>query len=401
MNKYKVIWFDDEYKTLNIIREKAFVNGIELIGFDNSKEGIDELEERIENYDGAISDGLFFKNPGQSGDSVTDKALFEVGLAFDRLSDRKKLPWFILSGQDKFTKERNSFADAFKDNKVYDKLNDDDLISLWEIIKIEADKQPETQIRHEYSKVFELCTDKYIGEDASKPLLGILRSFKNSTILFDDELYFTQIRIILEKVFRAANRIGLLHDKCLEGGKVNLTESSLFLSGENTKHLEVSCEKSHFTKIVSDLVKSILFITGAASHTVDAEIKKNINLTEYRNTISTPYLLYCLTFQLMDILVWFKSYADNNRDLSLNKSYWLPKIEAIGELQEGKVINYNTEKGFAFFKPNNSGTNTIIPPHLVFNHSLQNDLPIIVEIEEYEDNRSGETRKRVKRVEIK
>lgn len=399
MNRYKVIWFDDEYKTLNIIREKAFINGIELIGFDNSKEGIDELEERIENYDGAIADGLFFKNPGQSGDSVTDKALFEVGLALDRLSDRKKLPWFILSGQDKFTKERNSFADAFKDNKVYDKLNEDHLVSLWEIIKIEADKQPETQIRHEYSKVFELCTDKYIGEDASKPLLGILRSFKDSTILFDDELYFTQIRIILEKVFRAANRIGLLHDKCLEGGKVNLTESSLFLSGENTKHLEVSCEKSHFTKIVSDLVKSILFVTGAASHTVDAEIKKNINLTEYRNTISTPYLLYSLAFQLMDILIWFKSYADNNQDISLNKSYWLPKIEASGVISEGIVLS--TEKGYAFFKPNNGATNTFIPPHLVANHSLQSDMPIKVEIEEYEDNRSGETKKRVKRVEVK
>ena len=401
MKRYKVIWFDDEFNTLDIIREKAFVKGIDLIGFGNSKEGIVELEERIENYDAAISDGLFFKNPGQSGDSVTDKALFEVGLAMERLIDRKKLPWFILSGQAKFTKEKNSFADAFKDNKVYDKLNDDDLLALWEIIKLEADKQPETQIRHEYSKVFEVCTDKYIGATACKPLLEILRSFKDSTILIDDELYFTQIRIILEKVFRAANRIGLLHDKCLEGGKVNLTESSLFLSGEKTKYLDVSCEKSHFTKIISDLVKSILFITGAASHTVDAEIKKNINLTEYRNTISTPYLLYSLTFKLMDILVWFKSYADINQNVSLNKSYWLPKIVAIGEMSEGKVINYNTEKGFAFFKPNNGGTNTIIPQLLVAKNSLVNEMPIMVEIEEYEDNRSGETKKRVKQVEVK
>lgn len=400
MKRYRVIWFDDEYKTLNIIREKAFVNGIDLIGFDNSKEGIDELEKHIEKYDAAISDGLFYKNPGQSGDSVTDKALFEVGLALDRLCERKKLPWFILSGQDKFTKEKNSYADAFKDNKVYDKLNEDDLVGLWGIIKIDADKQPETQIRHEYSKVFEVCTDKYIGEDASKPLMRILGSFKDSMLLFDDELYFTQIRIILENIFRAANRFGLLHDKCLEGGKVNLTESSLFLSGENTKHLDVSCEKSHFTKIVSDLVKSILFITGAASHTVDADIKKNINLIEYRKTISTPYLLYSLTFQLIDIMIWFKSYADDNQDIALNKSYWLPKT-VIGMLTEGKVINYKAEKGFAFFQPDGSGENTFIPPHLVANHSLQDEMPIRVEIEEYEDNRSGETKKRVKRVEVK
>ncbi len=401
MNRYKVIWFDDEHKTLDIIREKAYVNGIDLIGFDNSKEGINELEKRIEYYDAAISDGIFFQAPGQSGDSVTDIALFDVGMALNRLKHRKNLPWFILSGQDKFTKEKNSFANAFKENKVYDKLNEDHLVSLWEMIKNEADKQLETQIRHEYSKVFDLCTDKYIGEDASKHLMVILKSFKDSTIVFDDELYFTQIRIIIEKLFRKANQIGLLHDKCVEGGKVNLTESSLFLSGEITKHLEVSCEKSHFTKIISDLVKSILFITGAASHTVEAEIKKNINLTEFRNTIRTPYLLYSLTFQLMDVLIWFKSYSDNNQDVILNKSYWLPKIEVSDELIEGIVINYNADKGFAFFKPNNGASNTIIPPHLVSNHSLQNNMPIIVEIEEYEDNKSGETKKRVKRLEIK
>ena len=78
MNKYKVIWFDDEYKTLNIIREKAFVNGIELIGFDNSKEGIDELEKRIENYDAAISDGLFFKNLNLSNANPTSKSALSV-----------------------------------------------------------------------------------------------------------------------------------------------------------------------------------------------------------------------------------------------------------------------------------------------------------------------------------
>lgn len=45
MSKYKVIWFDDECNTLNIIREKAFLNDIRLVGFENAKEGIEELRK--------------------------------------------------------------------------------------------------------------------------------------------------------------------------------------------------------------------------------------------------------------------------------------------------------------------------------------------------------------------
>ncbi len=397
MKKYNVIWFDDKFETLNITYEKAFLNGINLIGFTNVMEGVHELKHNISDYDAAILDGNFYQSPEQSGDEMDDTAMFNVGLEIEKLSSKKKLPWFILSGEMNFTKEKNKFAQGF-DKKVYNKLIVEDLDLLWNDLRKAADQQPETQIRHEFANVFEVCTEQYIGVSAQKPLLTILKSLKDPTLDFDDELYFTQIRIILEALFRCANRIGLLHDKCIQGGKVNLTESSLFLSGEQTKHIEVWCKKVHFPKLISESVKSILFITGAASHTVDPDIRNNINLDQHRATNNTPYLLYSLTFQLMDILVWFKRYADENNDIKANKSHWLPEQTFEGEWLEGNVINLNPIKGYAFFKPKYGVTNTLIPHPLVTQNKLSNDDSIIAIIETYNDNRTNETKTRVKEI---
>lgn len=371
MKKYNVIWFDDEFETLNIIKENAAINGIILNGFGNAKDGIEELERNLIHYDAAIVDGKFYNNQGQYGDSMDDSALRDVIQAFFRLEDKKVLPWFILSGQISFTKEKNRYADGFKANKVYDKTMDDHLVSLWNDLKMEADKQLDTQIRHEYSNVFEVCSEQYIGEVAQKPLLKILKSIKEPETDFYDELYFTQIRIILESMFRAANRRGFLHDKCLEGGRVNLSESSLFLSGAKTKHLGVSCGVSHFNKIISEYVKLILFITGAASHTVDPEMARNINLASYRKEVNSPFMLYSLAFQLMDILIWFKSYTDKNPDIEKNKALWIdnPDIIAKAEGVIGTVIQI-AENGYGTFEPKDGGKTLSIIPTMVRNYNL-------------------------------
>lgn len=325
MKRYRVLWFDDKFRELEIIKEGALLENILLVGYDNADDGIKELESNISLYDAVLIDGLFYEKSGQNEDdliTVKDEALRKVFLSLERISVIKKMPSFILSGQKSFTKEINRVADVFKNNKVYDKTNDEDLKQLWLDIKAEADQQIDAQVKHDYHSVFEVCSEKYVGFEATKPLLQILKSIKQPFENFDDELYFTQIRIIVESVFRAANKYGLLHDACIDNGKVNLTESSLFLAGENTKYANVKCAKKHFNPIISKSVVSILFITGAASHTVDPQLKNNINLAEYRKIIKTPYLLYSLAFQVMDLLIWFKSYIDSNNDVAINKSQW-------------------------------------------------------------------------------
>ena len=103
MKKYNVIWFDDKFETLNITYEKAFLNGINLIGFTNVMEGVHELKHNISDYDAAILDGNFYQSPEQSGDEMDDTAMFNVGLEIEKLSSKKKSricwPWLNLPTQ--------------------------------------------------------------------------------------------------------------------------------------------------------------------------------------------------------------------------------------------------------------------------------------------------------------
>jgi hypothetical protein len=320
MMRYKILWFDDQFNILEKFREEAFLEGLQLEGVSNAQAGIEILRKEIENYDAVLLDGLFFK----SGETnvATDLALAEVAKVLTTLEYRKKLPWFILSGAVSFTHGENKYAAVYKENKVYNKAITGDRNQLWQDIKLAVSESPDAQVRKNHAKAFEALPFVEISPSSEKDLLDILKSISNPGVQLQDSLYFTQLRIILEQLFRKANKLGLLHEKCLENGKVNLAESSLFLSGEQTKHLGVKCKKAHFPKIISDAVRNILFVTGAASHTVEADQSKNINLQEFRITNGTPYLLYSLTFQLLDVLIWFKNYASANSDLERNKALW-------------------------------------------------------------------------------
>jgi hypothetical protein len=309
MKKYKVIWFDDEFETLDLLREQAMLNGITLIGFSNAKDGILELEKNTFQYDAAIVDGKFFKNPEQSGDTMDDSALGDVARALDKLSDIKVLPWFILSGQISFTKEINSLARLYKDNVVYDKLNEEHLLNLWNDLKREAANQEDTQIRHKYKRVFEVCTKKYIGETANKDLLSILKKENSEKAFIDPNLYFNSLRKIMDDLFMAFNKYGVMPDVFVKP-TVALNESSKFLSGSVEKGYKL--DVAVFPKVVSDHVRSILAVCQPASHRSEIDI--------FISQVNTPYLLLSVTYQLLDVLLWFKEFIDSNTDIAFNKT---------------------------------------------------------------------------------
>ncbi len=70
MMKYRVLWFDDKFKELEIIKEGALLESILLIGYDNAADGIKELESNISLYDAVLIDGLFYERSGQNDDDL-------------------------------------------------------------------------------------------------------------------------------------------------------------------------------------------------------------------------------------------------------------------------------------------------------------------------------------------
>ncbi len=363
MKQYKVLWFDDEYETLDLLKEQATINGINHIGFTNAEQGIFDLEKNYRKYDAVIIDGLFYRKQGQSGDVKTDSALADVFQKLDHLNDRKIIPSFILSGQASFTKESNPFANHYKENKVYDKQSEKDLEELWTNIKAESDLLDDTQIRHQFNEVFNSCDALDISFDYQYYIITILKSIKYNNGM-DEMLYFAQLRKIIELLFRKTEKAGLLHSSCIKNGEVNLSESSLFLSGQPTKYSNVKCIQSHFPTIIAENVKNIIFITGAAVHTEDEDVKKaKVSIEDLRKTNKTPFLLYSLVFQLIDIISWVRKYIDENADKEKNQALWettnisIPEVEWI----KGEVIRI-ADNGYGTFQPSTGGkTLSVIP----------------------------------------
>lgn len=387
---YNILWIDDEHKTLSGTKGRAKRNGINLIPFKSLNGGMRELERNYPFYDGVLLDAKFFEN---EDDKEGTEDTFNVHRAKEQLLQlKKKFEVFVLTGQAEAYEDK-TFKKAF--TKVYKKGSDDEIARLFADIKEAASLQEDTQLRHSYKRVFDVCSEKYIGEYAGQDILNLLKVEDETNI----DNHFNAIRKIIEDLFSAFHKFNLLPDEFVSP-TVALNQSSIFLAGQEQnektdpvykqhRHLE----ETHLPSQIAYCLKSILAVTQSGSH--------RSNIDHHVRSVKTPFLLKSVFFQLLDILVWFRMYVDSNP-----KTENWEKIEATTELEatasedlvHGKVINLNTQKGFAFFQPDAIGDNVFIPPHLVNSHSLQNEMPIQVEIEEYTDNRDGEQKTRVKRV---
>lgn len=386
---YNILWIDDEHESLAGTKGRAKRNGINLIPFKSLNNGMYELENNYPFYDGVLLDAKFFEN---EDDVKGSEDTYNVHRAKERLLQlKKKFEVFILTGQAEAYEDK-TFKKAF--TKIYKKGSDDEIDRLFADIKLAAATQEDTQIRHAYKRVFDVCTEKYIGELAAQDVLNLLKV--NEDISIDNQ--FNAIRKIVEDLFTAFSKYRLLPLEFVTPG-VALNESSKFLAGkaaDGTHFIEKGyqhSEETHLPLLIASSLRSILSITQAGSH------RSNINL--HVKTIKTPYLFKSVLFQLFDVLAWFKQYVDSNP----KTENWIRidnVTEAIPVSAEdtviGKVININQQKGFAFFKPDAVGDNVFIPPHLVTNHSLTEQMPVRVEIEQYIDNRTAETKTRVKRI---
>jgi hypothetical protein len=318
---YNILWLDDEHDhpEMEPFIIQAEARGIILIGYGNFKVGFEALQSNLNYYDGVLLDALFFFD--ESSATPNKKGLGASIGKLNELKGKKVFPHFVLSGQSSFTDEQNDILEA-NDLRCYNKKKPEDVKELLETITEEADKQTDLQIKHENQLLFGILNE--YPDSARDTFTSIFKGLKGFDNQFSDELYFTQLRIILESMFRRANAFGLLHDKCVQvhGSQVNLTESYRFLAGLDTSHFRVNCSVTHFPKLIADNVKNIIYATGAASHTSVVDITQNIHIQAYRKDINTPYLLYSLALQLMDVLIWFDGYSKVNNDIAINKSYW-------------------------------------------------------------------------------
>ncbi len=375
MKQYKVLWLDDEHQTLESIIELAADAGIELIGVADAETGVQELNSQNMHYDAVILDGKFYRSGEEQGARALGNSAFVkvAGVLKEMKAQGKILPWFVLSGQPNFVLDQDDWIGEMTDSdfsggKIFDKSKDEDVDALWQSIKDACDMLPDTRIRYQHRKVFEASSERYVPE-ASVPLMKVLRAIHEESKEFDDTEQFNQLRIVLEYMFRAANRHGLLHDKCISDKGVNLNQSGLFMSGKDCNVVGVKCAKTHFPNMVSHLVWDIIEITNSGSHSDDEEYGK-LMLSSHRKSVGSPYLLFSLTYRLMDILIWFKSYVDENPDIDKNKDLWVSLTPVASGAWVPGFLSSVHANGWGTFIPDGSAESLSIPPKLVSDNGL-------------------------------
>ena len=380
--KYNIFWIDDEHESLKPFKLQAKDNDIILFPFKSLNSGIADLKKNFHKYDGILLDAKIIENDSDpAGSEDTD---FVHRAKEEILQLPKKFDIFVLTGQDGEAYKDNTFNKAFK--RVYQKGNETETERLFTDLKEAADKQPDTKIRHNHSRVFDVCTEKYIGEAAAFDILSFLKDEHQN----DSEKYFNGIRQIVEDIFMAFHKFKLLPQDFVSPN-IALNQSSVFLCGKEQnektdskykryKHLK----ETHLPYPIANSLRNILLITQDASH--------RSGVTEYVKEIKSPYLFKAILFQLLDVIVWFKDYVDSNPikenwviiDLNSANEDWKVTKES---WVEGTILNI-AENGYGTFKADSLSTTFSVIPKMVNEYNLKQSDKIKVRIEKVDSNKT-------------
>ena len=285
MNKYKILWIDDQYELLSELMERCeVINGFEITKCRFAKEGMKTFENHLEEWSAVVLDA-----------KVLMESLNEVpnlsGLRYcrDRINElkpRRYVPMFVFTGQPDLIS--NELFENMVD-KYYSKGDDDD--QLIEDIIFAADQQEETQIIHKHQTVFDAWSE------SKHDLLRILKvlekeDWQNNSVLND-------IRKIMSDVMFRLNDRGLcteIHD----GSNLNACSRML-------------CQPYMETIIpvyIQRAIHTCVAVTNPGSH----RTKTDLDVKDGR----APYLIRSLIYNMLDILYWCKNLPPKEfKDISL------------------------------------------------------------------------------------
>ena len=343
---YRVLWIDDEYQTQKDFIGFAEQEGIDIIPFESHEEGMKELNKRMNSYHAVILDA-------KVKEGKNDKVANLKGLkaSRDQLIEINKdlyLPFFIFTGQPDYIDSglfRESYGDFFIKGK------DNDL--LLQSIKEAVEKKEEYFIKKKYKRSFDVCTDQYIGQNVENMLFIALRQIEVQDTYDQTKDLFTGLRKIVETLFKRLNELGLLPNE-IYNSKGWINQSSYFLSGTHQK-FRIKSDLIHPT--TAFLIKNVLQITQDASH--ENPEKLRLRVSQYIGDTPMSYLYNSVVFQLLDIIIWFKMFVDENPDKEKNMTLW--EESSSEDWIMGSVIRI-ADNGYGTFMPASGGaTLSIIP----------------------------------------
>lgn len=320
-NLYRVLWIDEEPDKLQFI-DKGRRFDLDIQQFNSWDKARTVLENRFDSVSAIVLDGRCVINAGEEPDP---DFLYQVVRELEAIfaQHEEPLPWYVLSSgtTPDFDKTLQRVAMGHRDTMESEwgrmfYRKDCDLQDLCLSIRHAVTLKKDNKVRALYRDVFNTM-DIYFTPDAKQTMLDILKAlhFPEENRNFDPVLYYTQLRRILEHLFRALNRIGVLPDEVMgSNDKVNLANSSLYLAGRDVNQggrIVRYGKPGHyvFPPVISQIVKSILVVANKNSHTVELDTMGRTVIQDYYNSLHSNNFLFGYTLHLCDVIIWFGRYA--------------------------------------------------------------------------------------------
>ena len=138
---------------------------------------------------------------------------------------------------------------------------------------------------------------------------------------FKPVYHYNQLRQLLEHLFRACNKVGLVPDLCMTEGRVNLNQCSYYLAGKDAEKLGVRYgEKGEriVPDYVENIIRAILEFGNTHSHTVELDEDDSQKIEGIFRTALSRFIIYGLTLQICEVIIWFSEYIPKHNDKEIN-----------------------------------------------------------------------------------
>lgn len=362
---YNILWIDDDHEKMLGFKGRAKMANISLNSFKSKESGMNELRKNYLNYDGVLLDAKFLENDSDLGGSEDTEFVHRTR---DEIRDLpKKFEIFVLTGQAEVFNS-SEFKKSFKN--VYAKGSDESIENLFADLKVAADCQQDTQLRHKFPEVFKILDDKYLGNKHSDTLLDIVKSVSNDELTGLNE-DFNALRKVLESLFDRLAELNIL-PKDVVGSPGWINGSGKFIAGKHPQY-DIT-DPSFIHPMIQESLKNLLYIVQDASHN---EGQLRLQCDDFCRRQKTGYLYKSTVYAFFDILVYFRGLMEKNLDAENNGKKW-KKIED-NEWVEGYVSEIQGN-GWGKFTSKDLKVILNIPNYKVRDHGLQLHDPIKITI---------------------
>lgn len=344
---YKVLWIDDQPEIVQGYKLLAGLRNIQLIHFENWKDAQPTLEREFGELTAIILDANCKLDASQQAPS--ERFLGNVLSSLMKMfgDKHREIPWYILSAgtmtnfdtitnvlisEDRRSREVDWGETVYFKDKIASQKEQN---ALFENIIRTGNNQSNNIVLYRHRSAFEyMGQDALISDEARKIMLKALAVLYDPKEYFNYEFAGNPIRKVVEYMFKAALKYGLLTNDFLDKkGFVIIWDSMQYLCGMEPTNIPFRFGKKGTKKDYSDnesvlpttcynTFRGLLNYVNVDSHTLVEEDDSPYKIDAESKDLFFAYVLF-----LCHIITCFGKYVERHPNIEENKAKRSPIVD--------------------------------------------------------------------------